>query len=35
MKPYYLQDLDESSPLYEEVIAMDGNLEEYFAFDST
>ena len=35
IKPCYLQDLDESSPLYEEIIAVDGNLEEFFAFDNT
>lgn len=32
--PHGLQDLDESSPLYEEVIAADGSLEEFFAFDN-
>ena len=32
--PHRLQDLDESSPLYEEVIAADGILEEFFAFDN-
>ncbi len=35
MTPCLLQDLDESSPLYEEIIAMDGNLVEFFAFDNT
>jgi len=35
MNPYPLQELDESSPLYEEVIASDGILEEFFAFDNT
>ena len=34
MRPVILQDVPESSPLYEEVIAMDGNLEEFFAFDN-
>ena len=32
--PRKLRDLDESSPLYEEVIAADGSLEEFFAFDN-
>ena len=34
IKPLPLLDLDESSPLYEEVIIADGNLEEFFAFDN-
>ena len=34
MQPVTLQDVTESSPLYEEVIAMDGILEEFFAFDN-
>lgn len=34
MEPVCLQDVDESSPLYEEVIAQDGCLEEFFAFDN-
>lgn len=32
--PRKLQDLDEASPLYEEVIIADGSLEEFFAFDN-
>ena len=34
MQPVHLQDLAESDSLYEEFIAMDGTLEEYFAFDN-
>ncbi len=34
IKPLPLLDLDESSPLYEEVIVADGSLEEFFAFDN-
>ena len=35
VKPHVLQDLDETSALYEEVVTADGNLEEFFAFDNT
>ncbi len=34
MRPVCLQGVDESSPLYEEVIEMDGTLEEFFALDN-